>query len=318
MLGHVGRVAAVGPAAQVHPALRGHAQRVGGLVAGHDHRTGQVHVHDRHRVLRVRVADHPVLGGRVHQLLGAALDGEPGVGVGGRHLGHGRQQLADGPAVVDGVDAEVGPSGHVPEREGQVGLEHLVGDLGGVERCFERERRGVGVPMAPVRPLPRLLEATPGVEGLGPADDADVEVARQDRRGRVVDQDLWGRAADAGVQAVGRVDAQRLGQSARGIVVLPALAVDDLEAVDPSQHVAARLGIGRRLPHAAFPHGQGLRTGPVLGSGDELGDPDDAGRPGVDAHLPCQLGARFSANALGPSLASSLPNTTLLSSDSIL
>ncbi len=259
VLGHVHRVTAVGPAPQVDPLLGGHAQAVGGLVAGQDEGPRHVDVHDRHRVLGVRIRDHPVLGGGVDQVLGRALEGEPGVGIGRRHPRHGGHELADGPSVGHGIDAEVGPAGDVPQREGQVRLEDLVGHLGRVEGRLEGERRRVGVAVAPRRLLAGLLQPALGVEGLRPADDPDVDVASQDGRAEVVDQALGCRAPDTGVLAMDRVDAERGGQTPGGVVVLPALAVDDLEAADRAQHVTGRVGCRPPRPGRPAPTSPAVR-----------------------------------------------------------
>lgn len=322
VLGHIRRVAAVRPAPEVDPPVGRDPQGIGPLVAGHDHGGGQVDVHHRHRPLGVGVGHHAVVRGRGHQLVGGSLDGEPGVGVGGGHPAHRGQQLTDPPPVAVRVDAEVGSAGHIPEGEGEVGLEDLVGHLSRVEGGLEREGARLGVPVAPVRLVPRLLQASFRGQGLTAADNPDIDLAGQDALREVGDQDLGRGPADPAVVAVAGLATEGRGQPAGGVVVGPALAVDDLEALDGGQQVGAGPGVGRRGAGRLLPQGQRLGPGAVADLGTDLGDADDAGGAGVDghrgAHCPVQTGSRFSAKAFGPSLASSLAKTTPLSSASIL
>ena len=109
-----------------------------------------------------------------------------------------------------------------------------------------------------------------------------------------------------------------VGQPARRVVVGPAHAVHDVEPVDRAP--ARRRSPRRRPPAAAPPRPHVQRLGRLLVAGQvpgPLGHPDDAGRTRIEAighghgcpialTRPCQLGGRFSLNALGPSLASSV------------
>ena len=118
------------------------------------------------------------------------------------------------------------------------------------------------------------------------------------------------------------VGAQALGEPADRVVVGPGLAVDDLEALEVAEQggPAGVVGCG---PGHLLPHVEGL--GGVGGLGTRrppraLGHADEARRARVERHryFPCQTGARFSAKALGPSLASSVWKILLLISCSSL
>ncbi len=140
--------------------------------------------------------------------------GNQAYGLRGRDLGHGREQLAHRGAVVVGRDTEVRPPGDVPQRERRVRLEHLVRDLRRMERRLERERSLALRLERPLRTLAVLLHAPDRVERLGAAHDGDIEVAAHDRLGGVVDEHLRRRAADAGVEAVPRLDAEPVARAA--------------------------------------------------------------------------------------------------------
>src|SRR5207249_8661747 len=136
-----------------------------------------------------------------------------------------REQRDALPPVVVRRDAEMGPAGDVPERERQPGLEDLVGDLGRVERRLEWERLLLRIAVRPLHSLAGLLGLAQRLERLGPGDHGDVVVAVEDGAPGVLHEDLRRRAADAGVVAVTRRDAERVREPTGRIVVLPALAV---------------------------------------------------------------------------------------------
>src|SRR5205823_12724056 len=75
----------------------------------------------------------------------------------------------------------------------------------------------------------------------------------------------------------------------RAVVVLPALAVDDLEAVDGVEH-ARPAGVGRGARTDVGPELE--RLGRVAAPHRRLGDADDARRPRVDAHRVAAFGGR--------------------------
>ena len=242
VLGDVDGIGAVGGAAQVHATLGGHTEVVGGLVRRQHHRGAQVDVHHRHQALRVREGDHAVVGRGRRQLVGRARLREPGIGVAGRHLGHGGEELAEPPPVLGDAEAEVRPPGHVPEGEGGVGLEDLVGDLGRVERRLERERLLLRVAVRPRHPLPRLLRQPHGVERLAPDHERHLGGPGEDALRGLGEQDERRGATDAGVAPVPRVGADGLGEAPRRVVVGPALAVDDVERIHRRGCDAAECG----------------------------------------------------------------------------
>src|SRR5205823_10336938 len=75
-----------------------------------------------------------------------------------------------------------------------------------------------------------------GGERFGAADQRDVELAREDLLGHAVYEHLRRRPADTRVVGVPRLDAEACREPRRGVVVLPRLAVHDLQAVDSVEH----------------------------------------------------------------------------------
>jgi hypothetical protein len=279
-------------------------------MAGQDHRSGHVHVHERDHVLRVRVGHHPVRWARGADLLLAAFDGKPGEGVLGGDAGHRRQQARHLPPVLLGREAEACAARDVEDREGQIGLEDLVGDLSGMEGIVEGRRATLGRPEAPFRPAPLLLEPLLRGERFPAHDDGGLATSCEDLGGRLLEHVLWRRSAEAGEVTITFAEAEPFGQAPRGVVVLPAQAVDHVQAVDGSEH-GRRPAVRRRLPADLFPLDERLGRLPVIGTMGALGAADQA-RGSRIHHLPFHTGARFSAKALGPSFASSLWNTRLL------
>ena len=114
--------------------------------------------------------------------------------------------------------------------EGEPGLEHLVGHLGRMERRLQREgarsgrreRRRVAAPP----PLERRLVAS----ASAPHTTARSSSPAQDRGGRCLTSTLGHGAADPRVVATARVGADAIAPAARRVVVLPALAVHDVDA----------------------------------------------------------------------------------------
>ena len=217
------------------------------------------------------------------------------------------------PAVLLELDAQVAAPGVVEDRERQPRLEHLVRDLGGMERRLPRERppllrlEAVRIAVAPAL-VPPL-----GGQRLGAADQRDVELTREDLLGHAVDEDLRRRSADTRVVGVPRLDAEACREPRGRVVVLPRLAVHDLQAVEAVED--GRAGDARVVGGEAgdvLPHRERLGRAflPYLvGVPRLLPDADEARRAWIDRchdYFPCQFGLRFSVNALGPSLASSV------------
>ena len=168
-------------------------------------------------------------------------------GLGRRDLGQRSEQLAELLAVLVEIASEVDSSGCVEEREGQVRLEDAVRRLGAVDGDGEAARFpgrirpfGIGYSLA-------------GGECLTADDQSKVELPAHHRVGRVGHQGERHRAADPRITAVSRVGAEAFGQAEAGVVVLPRLAVDDLEALEFAERASdARVGgrgSGDLLPH---------------------------------------------------------------------
>ena len=181
---HVRRILRVGSAAQVDPPILRDAQRIRLGGAGQHQRRCHVDVHDRRHQLRVRVGHHAVVRARRHDLAGGAGDGEPGVRAGCRDGRHGCQHPAQPVPVRVEIPAEVRPAGVVEQRERQIGLEHRVRDLGGVEVHVHREGALLRRTEGPLGLLAGLLEAPDGGQSLGAGDQRQVESAVPDLSGR--------------------------------------------------------------------------------------------------------------------------------------
>ncbi|MCA1713554.1 MAG: hypothetical protein LC789_18745 [Actinobacteria bacterium] len=280
-LGEVPHFGAVRPPARVDAALARDAELVRLRLGGEDQRPGHVDVHERDHVLRVRVADHPVVGGPRDDLLRAALDREPRVRVRRGDLRHRGEQLAEARAVLVGRDAELRAPGDVEEREREVRVQDAVRELARVDRCLELVADLLGGAVAPLRPLAALLEALHRVERLAPGDEHQVERAIEDRPARPAHEDLRRRPSHrrvVPVPAVARPDP--LGEACRRVVVRPRQRVDDLDAVELRQQLRRIRVLGRdardRVPHVE-------RLGRVgLTAPGPLRDADDAGRAGID------------------------------------
>ncbi len=88
------QVVRVGAAVQEHPAIHRHAHLPRRLDAADQHPGRLVDLHDGVEVLRVRIADHPVVRCHRHQFFRRPRRREPGVGIGGGGLGERREQPA--------------------------------------------------------------------------------------------------------------------------------------------------------------------------------------------------------------------------------
>ena len=86
----------------------------------------------------------------------------------------------------------------------------------GMERRFERERRRILGLEPPRQAHARLLRSALGLERFGARDHREVHLAADDRFSRVVHEYLRGGTADAAVEAMPRVDAQRGSQPIDG------------------------------------------------------------------------------------------------------
>ncbi len=118
-----------------------------------------------------------------------------------RHLGHAGHDTPDGGLVRLEPAPEVRPPRVLEEGEGQVGLEHGVADLGGVELHVHREGALLGRLVRPLRPLAGLLEASHGGQRLGPRDESQVEIAGGDVARHLRRQHVGHRPANARIAA---------------------------------------------------------------------------------------------------------------------
>ena len=201
------------------------------------------------------------------QLLGGALDREPRVGVGRRHLGHRGHAAHRSPAGSRRARRRGGPGGRRPTggRSGTPGRPRGRPRPGGTaprtETAADRGRGGSTPAFSPAF-FSRRLVSRASAPQMTPTSTSPARIAV----GQVVDEDLRRGPPDARVEPVGRVDGQRLGQPAGRVVVLPALAVDDLQAADRREHVPRGLGVarprrGRPAPTSPAARGTARRSG---------------------------------------------------------
>ena len=195
------------------------------------------------------------------------LDREPRLRVAGRDLGELRPLVAE----LRRGTRRVAPRGAraarvVEDRERQPRLEHVVRDLGRMERRLPWERpllvrlERVRVPLT--TPLERLL----GRQRLRADDERDVELVAQDLLGQALHKHLRRRAADARVVPLLRLDLEPLRQTTRRIVVLPGLRVHDVDRIEPLQHRLADarvVGRGTRLTASHMISGSGAPSSPT-------------------------------------------------------
>ena len=215
------------------------------------------------------------------------------------------------PAVVVEADAEArGGRCRTPRRSATPGTPRARPRSGSAATPRETgaSRRLVGVRVA----LAPLLERPLRRERLRARDQREVELAAEHALGRRVHELLGRRAADAGVVPVARIGAEPFGEPRDRIVVLPGLAVDDLDAVEPLQEPSGlrRVAAARDLvlPSRAA---RGAPSAPDFpGMPGTRGDADDArGAPSTLSpgfpHRRSLLG-----EGLRPSLASSVRKIT--------
>ena len=110
-------VVGVGPGQREDPPLPGDAGGRGGGGRAHDDGRPLVDLHVGGEQLGVRVVDHPVGVGDGDDLVHRAGIPEPGVGIGGGHLGESGPQRTDAAAVVVEGAAEPGAEGVLEEGD---------------------------------------------------------------------------------------------------------------------------------------------------------------------------------------------------------
>ena len=141
-LGDEHRIGRVAPAAQVHALVGRDAERRR-RVRGCETSSAaamSTSITDDH-VLRVRVADHAVVGGGASTISSAERAiGNHASGFDAADRAHRRHHVAEIGAVVVEIDAEMAAPGVVEHRERQPRLEDLVGDLDRIGRRLPRER----------------------------------------------------------------------------------------------------------------------------------------------------------------------------------
>ena len=196
VLGHQHRIVGVAPTAHVHALVGGYTELVGLRVRREQQRGRHVDVHHRDHVLRIRVADHSVVGARIDDVVDRALDRVPRIRVRGRDPGHRRHHLADRVPVLGETRPEVRPTRVVEHAEREPRLHHLVCDLDRLGRPLPRVGPLVLGRVRVLIPFAALLVQLLGRERLGAGDERDLHLASQHRFGRVVHEHLRRRAAD--------------------------------------------------------------------------------------------------------------------------
>ena len=304
------RVVGVGAREREDPALLGHSRRPGRLGRAHDVARTLVDLQVGRAQLGVGERDHAVRRTGGDDLGRRARRADPGVGVAGGHLAEARPQRADARRVLLERPPVGGPERVLEERVGVNGQQHAAVDLEvGRARLVHpehgRRRRALGRLLGPGQRCRAPVEARqgPGVHGLGPRDQDDVELAPADGQAGVVHQRLGRVAADRGQHELGglvaRREAEAGGHLQRRVDGVPPEGHDDADAVGPADQRVAGSGApaGRRAvtvlggrPQRA---GHELdRLGPLcrvevqVRGRDDLPHADDDGSAGVQRHGP--------------------------------
>ena len=197
-----------------------------------------------------------------------------------------------------GVDAEAGPAGDVADREGEPRLEHLVGDLGRVERRLERERRRSGSRWLHAGRSPAFFGRRSVSSASAPTMTRQVELAAEDRRRPRPARApaAWCRRCPSrGGGAASMPSA--LGQPAGRVVVRPALAVDDLRGCRrrrARRPVAGQRVVGGRAGHTSSHSSSGSGAGPSPGRIVRWAPPMRHGVRGSMAHRALSSAGRAS------------------------
>ena len=138
----------------------------------------------------------------------------------------------------------------------------------------------------------RVASASP------PDDERQVELPRSHGRPGLGGQVDRHRAPQSRVGGVRRVGSQALGQPGHGVVVLPRLAEDDLDALRGSSRASRAAGVVGGGTGPATPTCRAARGAGLLPPG-AAGHPDDARGAGVDGHVSASR-ARLAGQADGP------------------
>ena len=188
---------------------------------------------------------------------------------------------------------QVGATSVVEQREREVRLEDRVADFGGVEDHLHGERAAsppAGTTTAGRSPafFRRRTVANASAPTSSEKSRSPALIVTRHLDG----QHMGDRAADARVATPGRRSAETLRQALHGVVVLPGLRVDDVDALP-----ARRAPRTRSDPRRPRPRGPLVPTCPaaqvpdhrwrprrIVGVPGVAGDADDAGGAGVGAH----------------------------------
>ena len=168
--------------------------------------------------------------------------------------------------------------------------------------------------MAPAGGEPPLLHPLARRQALGPCNQGKVDFSLLNTHGRLAEHFLGGGPAHVRKVTTPIGQTQALGEAARRVVVGPADTVNNVHVVNAVNDAGAAAIPCGGLGHLS-PQFEGLGRIALLRTKSALGNANQTGRTRIDQR-PLQRGGRFSANALGPSFASSLWKTRLLSSAS--
>ena len=168
--------------------------------------------------------------------------------------------------------------------------------------------------MAPRQRNPPLLHPLPGRQALSADNQRQITRSRQNSFGCLTEHLLGGGSTHVRKMPAAVLEPEPAREAGRRIVVCPAHAKDNVHVVygvhDPLPAAIQSGALGHFDPQL-----EGLGRIALFCANCPLGNTDQTGRTRIDQR-PLQRGGRFSANALGPSLASSLWKTRLLSSAS--
>src|SRR5438552_9065333 len=265
----------------IDPAVLGDPEAAGGVVGSEHDGSPLVDVEDRVHELRVRKADHAVLGRHGAELPGALAVAEPGVRIARGERGRAGGEVGELAPMGGEAEAARGAKRVLEQGVGRDRLRRPVTDLelARAGPSVAPARRVLGTRRGPGDAPSGAPEGAGRVPRLGARDQRHRDAAGGDLVREVVDERLRRVAPERRVEAPRARAAEPLGEEARGIAVVVADDGRDGHRVDGGEEprAAARVlgGALRRLLHQEE---RLSARGRILGAVDRLSTADQDGQ----------------------------------------